>query len=163
MQKSEVPPLTQRELQAEVLGPVFQTLARRVGREEALDVIREAMADAAKAAGCKAAAEAPAGPSLEHFAQCMQTLAMDGQALAMEGLAIKSGVMTYRVARCAYLERYLAMDLPLELGFAMSCARDGAFAQGYHPGLKMERPACIGRGDDYCQFRFVWSQQINEP
>jgi predicted hydrocarbon binding protein len=157
MRKSEVPPLTQRELQAEVLGPIFQVLSRRHGREEALDVIREAMADAANAAGHKAATGAPEGPSLEHFVQCMQALAMEGQALALEDLAVANGVLTYKVARCAYLERYLAMGLPRELGFAMSCARDGAFAEGYHPGLKMERPACIGRGDDYCQFRFTWT------
>lgn len=157
MQKNEVPPLIQRELQAEVLGPVFQVLARRLGRDEALDVIKEAMAGAAAEAGRKAALAAPGGPSLGHFAQCMQALSMGGQALEINGLAIKGDVLSYKVARCAYLERYQEMGLPLELGFALSCARDGAFAEGYHAGLKMERPACIGQGGSYCQFRFTWS------
>ncbi len=157
MQKTEVSPLIQRQLQAEVLGPVFEALARRLGRDEALDIIKEAMAGAATAAGRKAAAGAPAGPSLEHFAQCMQFMAMSGQALEISGLAIKDGVLSYKVARCAYLESYQAMGLPLELGFAMSCVRDGAFAKAYHPGLAMERPACIGRGDSWCEFRFTWT------
>lgn len=157
MRKNEVPPLIQRELQAEVLGPVFEVLARRLGRDEALNVIKEAMAGAAAEAGRKAAQAAPGGASLEHFAQCMRAMAMDGQALDLSGLAVKGNALTYKVKRCAYLERYQEMGLPLELGFAISCARDGAFAWGYHAGLTMERPACIGQGDSNCEFCFTWS------
>jgi hypothetical protein len=157
MKKSEVAPLIQRELQAEVLRPVFEALARRLGRDEALAVIKEAMADAAAEAGRQAAQSAPDGPSLEHFAGRMRALSMDGQALEINGLAIKDHVLTYKVSRCGYLERYQEMGLPLELGFAISCARDGAFAWGYHAGLTMERPACIGQGASQCRFRFTWS------
>jgi hypothetical protein len=157
MKKTDVSPLIQRELQAEVLGPVFQVLAGRLGREQALDVIREAMTAAAFEAGQKAASAAPDGPCLEHFAQCMQTLAMGGKALQIQDMLIKSNQLTYRVNRCAYLDRYSQMGLPRELGYAISCVRDGAFARGYHAGLKMERPACIGRGDSKCEFLFTWT------
>ena len=156
MQKSQVPPLVQRELQAEVLGPVYEVLAERLGREEALAIIRAAMARVAEEAGRRAAAAAPDGPSLAHFAACMQGLAMGGEALEMSKPQVQGETLTYTVSRCAYLERYQAMGLPLELGYAISCSRDGAFARGYHPGLVMERAACIGRGDGRCRFRFVW-------
>jgi hypothetical protein len=87
----------------------------------------------------------------------MKVMAMDGRALEISGLAVRDGVLTYKVSRCAYLERYQEMGLPLELGYAMSCARDGAFAWGYHAGLTMERPSCIGQGGSGCEFRFIWS------
>jgi predicted hydrocarbon binding protein len=157
MKKTDVPPLIQRELQAEVLGPVFEVLAERLDKEQALDVIKEAMATAAFEAGRKAALAAPERPCLEHFAQCMQTLAMGGQALQIQEMEIKGNRLTYQVSRCAYLDRYAEMGLPLELGHAISCARDGAFARGYHAELKMERPACIGRGDSKCEFLFTWT------
>ena len=156
MKKADVPPLIQRELQAEVLAPVFEVLTGRLGRDQALAVIEEAMAKAAFEAGQRAASLAPGGPSLENFAECMQTLAMDGKALQIRDMAIKGNELSYRVGRCAYLERYAEMGLPRQLGFAMSCARDGAFARGYHAGLSMERPACIGRGGSKCEFRFIW-------
>lgn len=157
MKKKDVPPLIQRELQAEVLGPVFEVLAGRLDKEQAVDVIKEAMAAAAFEAGSKAASAAPEGPCLEHFAQCMRTLSMGGKALRIEKMEIKGNRLTYQVSRCAYLERYAGMGLPRELGHAISCARDGAFARGYHAGLKMERPACIGRGDTKCEFLFTWT------
>lgn len=157
MKKTDVPPLIQRELQAEVLAPVFEVLTGRLGRAQALAVIEEAMARAAFEAGQGAASLAPGGPNLEHFAECMQTLAMGGKGLLIRDMAIKGNELSYRVSRCAYLERYAGMRLPRELGFAMSCARDGAFARGYHAGLSMERPACIGRGDSECDFRFIWT------
>lgn len=157
MKKADVPPLIQRELQAEVLAPVFEVLTGRLGRDQALAVIEEAMARAAFEAGQRAASLAPGGPSLEHFAECMQALAMGGKGLQIHDMRINSKQLTYEVSRCAYLERYAEMGLPRELGFAMSCARDGAFARGYHAGLSMERPACIGRGDSRCEFRFIWA------
>lgn len=157
MKKTDVPPLIQRELQAEVLSPVFEVLTGRLGRAQALAVIEEAMTAAAFEAGQRAASLAPGGPRLEHFAECMQTLAMGGKGLRIHDMQINSNQLTYKVSHCAYLERYAEMGLPRELGFAMSCARDGAFARGYHAGLSMERPACIGRGDSECDFRFIWT------
>jgi predicted hydrocarbon binding protein len=157
MKTTDVPPLIQRELQAEVLAPVFEALTKRVGRDQALDVIREAMKAAAHEKGLKAASMASGGPSLEHFAQCMKALAMDGEGLRIENMQIDANQLTYSVSRCAYLDRYQEMGLPLELGYAMSCARDADFARGYHKGLIMERPACIGRGDSKCEFCFTWS------
>ncbi len=157
MKKADVPPLIQRELQAEVLAPVFSVLAERLGRDQALAIMEEAMSAAAFEAGQRAASTAPGGPGLEHFAECMQALAMGGHGLQIQGMEITGNELSYQVNRCAYLERYSEMGLPRELGFAISCARDGAFARGYYQGLTMERPSCIGKGDAACIFRFLWS------
>ena len=51
MGKAGVSPLILRELQAEVLAPVFKVLTERLGRDQALAVRRQAMAMGGEALG----------------------------------------------------------------------------------------------------------------
>ena len=157
MSQPQITLLEQRRLQAQVLAPLFAVLCEELGREHALALLGRAMERAALQAGRQAADQAPGGPSLEHFATLVQKMAA-GDALELEGLTLEGRRLSYRVRRCRYLEVYAEMGLDPELAYTISCHRDQPFARGYHPGLTMQRPACLGRGDPECRFVFTWAE-----
>jgi len=57
------------------------------------------------------------------------------------------------IRRCRYAETYRAMGLG-EIGAVLSCERDGAFCEGYHPRIKLARTQTIMQGADHCDFRY---------
>ena len=158
MSRAQITLLEQRRLQAQVLQPLFAVLEEELGREPALALLSRAVERAALQAGRQAASQAPAGqPCLEHFATLVRKMAA-GDALELEDLTLEDRRLSYRVRRCRYLETYAAMGLDPELAYTISCHRDEPFARGYHPGLRMQRPACLGRGDPECRFVFTWEE-----
>ncbi|RJX35512.1 MAG: hypothetical protein C4525_03795 [Desulfarculus sp.] len=157
MKASEVPLLVRREIEAAVLGQVYQTLKEQLGPDRALSLLTQAVESAARQAGAAFAAEAPGGrPNLKHFATIWQRLTAAPGSLEIKDSQVQGGQMTLTVTHCGYLELYRNMGLPAELGPVLSCARDFAFAQGYSPHLSLERPISIGQGQDSCSFRYTW-------
>ncbi len=150
-----IPLLPRRRVEAEILSRVFHTLRARVGDEAALEVIRTAVESAAEEAGRAFARQAPGAPTLAHFATVVERW-REGNALDVEGPRLSGDVLEFTVTRCGYVELYRSAGLPRELAYALSCARDAAFARGYCAGLRMERSATIAEGSPVCRFRFVW-------
>jgi hypothetical protein len=157
MSQPSITLLEQRRLQAQVLEPLFVVLCEELGRGRALALLGRAIERAALQAGRQAASQDPGGPNLEHFATLVRGMAAGG-ALELEGPTLEGRHLSYRVRRCRYLEMYAEMGLDPELAYTISCHRDEPFARGYHPGLHMQRPACLGRGDPECRFVFTWEE-----
>ncbi len=149
--------LQRRRAQAELVARVYDVLQAEHGRQAALETIAAAVEADARAAGKAFAAQAPAGPCLAHFATVLEVLGAGGQGLELADVEQGGDRFTYRVTRCGYLEMYAAMGIDPELAYALSCGRDYAFAMGYHPRLKLERPRTLGRGDHDCLFNYVWA------
>ncbi|MBU1451128.1 MAG: L-2-amino-thiazoline-4-carboxylic acid hydrolase [Proteobacteria bacterium] len=156
MDVNQVPLLLRREIEASVLGQVYQSLRRRMGQEEALSVMTQIVEQTAEEAGRAFAAASKSGPSLEHFCTIWDRLMAVPGSLETEGYELEESRMRLKVTGCGYLKLYQGMGLPQELLPVLSCCRDFAFARGYSPRLHLERPTFIGQGDEACRFEYTW-------
>lgn len=153
---STVPMNARRAIEAELAGRIYAAALPSLGREAALAVLNAAIDQAALEAGRAFAAKAPGGASLAHFAQVLD-LWRAGGALSITDIAQGADSLSFTVTRCGYMEMYRDMGLPQELHATLSCRRDAAFAAGYSPLLRMDRPAAISGGAPGCLFRFTWA------
>ena len=153
---SSIPLQSRRAIEAELASRIYATALPSLGREAALKILDNAIDAAARAAGQAFASRAPySTPSLAHFSQVMH-LWQTGGALSIENMERGPDLLSFSVTRCGYMEMYRKMGLPAELHATLSCRRDAAFAEGYSPQLRMERPQTISGGAECCLFRFRW-------
>lgn len=154
---ASIPMIHRRAIEAEMLVRVYRSTASRFGKEVAISVLNAAIDEAALEAGRAFAARSPHGgaPSLEHFSQVLE-LWKSGGALDIADIERNDQALSFRVVRCGYIDVYRERALPPELYSTLSCRRDAAFARGYSPHLKMERPQTISEGADSCLFLFRW-------
>ena len=69
--------------------------------------------------------------------------------------AAAPGEFHFNVTQCRYAEMYRELGLG-ELGAILSCQRDAAFCEGYHPALKLARTQTLMQGASHCDFRYRW-------
>ena len=144
--------LARRRIEAAVIAPIFDEMRKAIGEEKARDILRKAIRRIARAAGANMATDAPGGASLETFKRILPLWAKD-DALTIEVLADQPGVFDFNVTRCRYAETYRAMGLA-DIGAILSCERDGAFCEGYAPGIEFKRTQTIMGGARHCDFRY---------
>jgi len=152
---SSIPMFSRRAIEAELALRIYNTATTRLGQQAALEVLNAAIDEAAYAAGRAFAAMAPGAPSLEHFAKVLD-LWQAGGALSIADILLEPDHLSFTVTRCGYMEMYREMDIPRELHATLSCRRDAAFAAGYSPHLKLERPQTLSEGAPSCLFSFRW-------
>jgi len=144
-----------RVIEAELAKRIFDAALPTLGQSGALALLNAAIDQAAAEAGKAFAAKAPGGPSLAHFAQVLG-LWQAGGALTLADIHQDADSLDFTVTRCGYMEMYSEMGLPAVLHATLSCRRDAAFAAGYSPNLRLERPQTISEGASGCIFRFRW-------
>jgi len=144
-----------RAIEAELAKRIFDAALPALGQAGALALLNAAIDQAAAEAGQAFAAKAPDGPSLAHFAQVLD-LWQAGGALTLADIHQDADRLDFTVTRCGYMEMYHVMGLPAVLHATLSCRRDAAFAAGYSPNLRLERPQTISEGAPGCIFRFRW-------
>ncbi len=157
MSAEVIPLLAQRRIEAAALAGVYRQLTGPLGEDRAVDAIRAAVEAAAVEAGRAFARQAPGGPSLAHFATVVDRWRQGG-ALAVDGPRLRGNVLELTVTRCRYVELYRSMGVPDRLAPVLSCARDAAFARGYHPALELDRSPTLADGAPACRFRFTWGR-----
>lgn len=152
---NELPTLTKRKIQAEVIGPIYAEMVAQVGEEKASAILDTAIRKAAIAEGRHFAALAPGGKtSMADFIKLYDLWTHDS-ALEIEVLEANGTTFNFDVTRCRYAEEYKAMGLG-KIGHLMSCNRDGTFCQGYDPKIEMERKHTIMAGAKRCTFRYTY-------
>jgi L-2-amino-thiazoline-4-carboxylic acid hydrolase len=150
---SEIPTLTKRKLQAQVIGPIYAEMVAQVGEEKASAILDAAIRKAAIAEGGEFAAKAPDGvTSMEDFIKLYELWTADG-ALEVTVLEASDKVFNFDVTRCRYAETYKEMGLG-KIGHLLSCNRDGSFCEGYDPKIKLDRAQTIMQGASCCTFRY---------
>ena len=150
---TEVPTLTKRRLQAQVIGPIFAEMVAQLGEEKATQILDAAIRKAAIAEGKEFARKAPEGKtSMADFNKLFELWTADG-ALEMKVLAANDDVFDFDITRCRYAETYKDMGLG-RIGHLLSCNRDGTFCQGYDPNITLERKQTIMEGANCCTFRY---------
>ncbi|MBU0725296.1 MAG: L-2-amino-thiazoline-4-carboxylic acid hydrolase [Alphaproteobacteria bacterium] len=144
--------LEQRRIEAGIVKPIYETLERELGVEQAQALIGAAIRQAALDSGQAFAAEETAGTSLESFAVLFERW-KEGGAYDFELLQQTPEHFDFNIRRCAYAEMYKDMGLG-HIGHLLSCQRDGALCEGYDPKIEMTRTQTVMQGASHCDFRF---------
>jgi hypothetical protein len=144
--------LARRRIEAAIVAPIYDEMREAVGEHKARDILRRAIRRAAIDAGAEMASRAAGGADLESFKAILPLWTKD-DALTIEVIDDKPGVLDFDVRRCRYAETYRAMGLG-EIGDILSCNRDGAFCEGYDPRIKLTRTQTIMGGASHCDFRY---------
>ena len=149
--------LQRREIQAPVALALLRAFENALGAEHARKVASAGIAEDARRSGEARRSSSGNGPLevLEHIVR--QEWAAGG-ALEVEFLERNAATLRFRVLRCAYVALYEGLGAR-EQGFCLSCSRDGAFAQGLDPRLRLERNATLMEGAPCCDFLF----RLEEP
>ncbi len=145
-------PLKQREIEAQIIGPVYRAMVDEIGAGRASEILRRAIFDVAYQCGRELRAGDPQG-SLGTIAALWRRLA-EGGALEIEFIDESARRLHLRVTRCRYAEMYRAEGLDA-LGEVLSCSRDGALLAGFSDRLAMQRTANILSGDRVCEFTYT--------
>ena len=154
---TDLPTLTKRRLQAQVIGPIFAEMAAEFGEEKAAAILDRAIRKAAIAEGREFASRAPGGQtSMADFIKLYELWTTDG-ALEMKVLEASDTRFDFDIIRCRYAETYKEMGLG-KIGHLLSCNRDGTFCQGYDPNITLERKQTIMQGAPCCTFRYRYRQ-----
>jgi hypothetical protein len=146
-----IPLLRQREIEANVIAPLFRAFATEVGEERAQEILAGVIRELARQAGCAAAA-AVGGNDLPHLKSVVERW-KDGGALELTVLRDDDEAFEFDVTRCRYAELYRRLGLE-SLGPLLSCNRDGAMIEGFNPALAFRRTQTIMEGATHCDFRY---------
>ena len=152
---AEIPTLTKRKLQAQVIGPIYAEMVEQIGEQQAAAILDAAIRKAAIAEGRYFAEQAGGKTSMANFIQLYEHWTTDG-ALEMKVLAASDTVFDFDITRCKYAETYNEMGLG-KIGHLLSCNRDGTFCQGYDPNITLERKQTIMEGAPCCTFRYRYN------
>jgi L-2-amino-thiazoline-4-carboxylic acid hydrolase len=151
---AEIPTLTKRTLQAQVIGPIFAEMVAELGEERATRILDAAIRKAAIAEGKSFAARTGGKTSMADFIKLYELWTADG-ALEVKVLEASDTVFDFDVTRCRYAETYKEMGLG-KIGHLLSCNRDGTFCEGYDPNITLERKQTIMEGAPCCTFRYTY-------
>ncbi len=146
-----LPVLLRREIEARVLAPFVDALAAEFGRERVIEILRSTIVAIAREQG-EALAARQGRRDLADFAEATAAWTKE-DALAIDVLEHTSERYHFNVTRCRYAEMYRALGIP-ELGALLSCNRDAALIEGYHPGVQLTRSTTLMQGGSCCDFRY---------
>jgi hypothetical protein len=144
--------LEQRRIEAGVIKPLVQAFEQELGHEKTRAVLERVIKQLAVERGRELAAEAPS-TTLTGFA-AMKEPWTRGNALELEVLEASDERYSYNITRCRYAEMYRELGLA-ELGFYLSCNRDGSLIEGFNPDLQLTRTQTIMQGAPFCDFRYT--------
>jgi hypothetical protein len=143
--------LEQREVEAKIIGPIFEAFANELGRDRAREIIAGVIANLAEQGGCAAAARFH-GQDLQALGKAIE-LWRAGNALELDILQDSKSNLDFNVTRCQFAEMYHRLGLS-ELGAILSCNRDAAMIVGFNPEIQFSRTQTILSGADHCNFRY---------
>ena len=148
----EIGILQRRRIEAEMIKPLYEILKRELGLESAQRIVAEAVNASAIQAGREIAAKEANGSNIKTFI-AIQHLWTKDDALEYEVVSQGEDHYDYNVTQCRYAQMYKEMGLE-EIGFLLSCNRDGKFIEGYAPQVMLERPHTLMQGHSHCDFRY---------
>ena len=149
---NEIGVLKRREIEARVLLPVVEALAKEFGRDRVVAIVKDVIVDIARSQG-KEIAEQMGGNSLPTLGKALENW-QKNDAYRMDVLEQNEDRFSFNVTRCRYAEMYRALGIP-ELGALLSCNRDFALVEGFNQSVELTRTQTIMEGASHCDFRFA--------
>ncbi len=156
MSLQELKLVEQREIEAMIAGPLIRGYIEALGRERAMEIASGTIRTLARDAG-RRTAEKLGGNTLFHLAKVVREMWAQDNVLELNMLEETTTTLAFNVTRCGYARMYESKGLR-DLGFCLSCCRDGAFAEGFNPDIRMTRTRTLMEGGPYCDFRFSLRQ-----
>lgn len=147
-----LPMLEKRRIEAAILKNVFDVLVERHGREEAEEVISQAVIQSSIEQGKEFRKKHGGNPDLKDFAALSDLWEMDG-ALKKKIHVSTADRLDYDMVYCGYAQMYREMGLG-DIGHLLSCNRDGTFCKGFNPDIELTRTQTIMQGASHCDFRY---------
>jgi hypothetical protein len=145
-----LPLLQQREIEANVIAPLFRAFAAEVGELRAREILASVVRELARQAGCSAAVS---GNDVAHFKKAIEKWT-EGGALELTVLRDDVEALEFDVTRCRFAEMYRRLGLA-DLGPILSCGRDAAMIEGFNPEIVLTRTQTIMDGAPHCDFRYA--------
>lgn len=145
-----------RRIEANVIKPIYQEMADRLGAKQAQEILGAAIEKAAIAQGASMAESQGGKTSMRGFIDLF-SLWTKGGALEVEVLEEADDHFDFNVTRCRYAEMYREMGLG-DIGHLLSCGRDGTFCEGYDDRITLERGSTIMSGAGKCDFRYRFKE-----
>lgn len=143
--------IDRRAIEALAIVPIIRAVSKRIGKESALDILRDVNQQEAFQRG-RDMAKLKGNNGINELVDDVASWG-DGGIWEMEVLEQTSTTYFFNVLRCPYYEKYSALGVD-EFGVALSCCRDEPFARGLNPKLSLRRSQTIMEGADYCDFRY---------
>ena len=155
-----IPILTKRRLQAEVVGPLYQEMVERVGQHKAEQILESAIQKAAIDEGRQFAAQSASSDQspMRRFIDLFEQWTTGG-ALEVDTLLESDERFEFNVTRCRYAEMYQEMGLG-HIGRLLSCNRDGTFCHGFDDRITLKRDQTIMDGAPCCTFRYAYDLSL---
>lgn len=147
-----IPIIQRRRIEAELIKEIHAVLSERHGKKEADEVVAESVRRSAMSQARQFAADEKGPTSLEAFADLLRFWTAE-DALTIDVKRRDAEAFDFNVTRCRYAEMYREMGLG-DIGHLLSCARDGAFCQGYDPAIRLTRTQTLMEGASHCDFRY---------
>lgn len=133
------------------MAPIIDALGEKFGREEVVEVVREAIVNLSRQQGGELA-DAMGGKGCGAFESSLQYWTKD-EALKLDVLEQNETTLNFNVVRCRYSEMYRDLGIP-ELGAVFSCNRDYALIEGFNPDARLTRTQTLMEGKSHCDFRY---------
>ena len=149
--------LERREIQAPMAARLIRGFAQVLGHERAMEAATQAIAEEALAAGRETAMRYGGNSLLDLARVVREVWAADG-ALTVSMLEESEERLSFDITACRYAELYDRLGLK-ELGPCLSCSRDGPFARGFNPRIRLVRTRTIMEGALSCDFRFTLERE----
>jgi L-2-amino-thiazoline-4-carboxylic acid hydrolase-like protein len=152
--------LQQREIEAQIAGPLIRALIAEIGEERALRMVQGVISNLARESGADLARQLGES-TLIAFSQALDRW-KEGNALEIDLLEQTPEKLSFNVTRCRYAEMYHALGLG-DLGFSLSCRRDFALIEGFNPQIALTRTQTLMQGAPHCDFRFTSTGSSPDP
>jgi hypothetical protein len=155
---NEIGVLKRREIEARIIGPFVDALAKEFDREHVLAILSETIINIARQQGAQRAAQV-GDNSLLAFSESAGDW-RKGNALEIEILEQTEARYDFNVTRCRYAEMYRSLGLA-DLGAVLSCNRDYSLVEGFNPEIQLVREQTIMKGAPCCTFRYASHAQAD--
>lgn len=66
--------------------------------------------------------------------------------------------MRFRMTECIWAKAFRDLDAG-DIGYAWLCHGDYAYAETFHPSVRLERGKTLMQGDDCCDFNYFWDEK----
>ncbi len=143
--------IERRAIETLAIVPVIRAVTQRIGRDEALAILKEVNQQEAFQRG-QNMMRSEGQNGIDELVNEVASWG-EGGIWEMDVLEQTSTTYFFNVFRCPYYEKYRELGLD-EFGVEFSCCRDEPFARGFNPQLELVRSKTIMEGAAYCDFRY---------
>lgn len=133
---------------------IMNALAKRIGKEKFINMLKEASAETA-AAGGKQLAKSLSKNDLAGFVSVLKKPDYFWKhALTFEIVEDTDTAFEVKVTECIWAKTFHDFKAA-DIGYAMVCHADFAMAKAYNPKMKLIRTKTLMQGHDCCNHRYV--------